>query len=153
MGQKKKFLLSFAFATSCQFLFLDEPTNGLDIPSKKQFRKLVAELITQRQTVIISNNQVHDVSKLLDSVIILEDGKIILNEKLTRLEECFKMTLSPNAKHASHTLYTQDVIGGTVSLEKNETGEPSNIDLELLFNAVLYNAETITNISKGENAK
>ena len=37
-GQLKKTYISFALACSTKYLFLDEPTNGLDIPSKSQFR-------------------------------------------------------------------------------------------------------------------
>lgn len=39
-GQKKKFLLSFGLASNTSLLILDEPTNGLDIPSKSQFRRM-----------------------------------------------------------------------------------------------------------------
>ena len=42
MGQKKKVLMSFAFATHTDLMLMDEPTNGLDIPGKSQFRRLVA---------------------------------------------------------------------------------------------------------------
>ena len=41
-GQKKKVLLAFAVASQCRLLILDEPTNGLDIPAKNQFRRLLA---------------------------------------------------------------------------------------------------------------
>ena len=41
MGQKKKVFMAFAFATNTRVLIMDEPTNGLDIPSKSQFRKIV----------------------------------------------------------------------------------------------------------------
>lgn len=153
LGQKKKFLLAFAFATHCQFLFLDEPTNGLDIPSKKQFRKLVAELMDQEQTIVISTHQVHDVSKLLDSVVILEEGKVIFHEELARIEECLTMKLYPNEENCIHSIYSQDTLGGIVSLEKNETGDCNGIDLELFFNAVLCNAEAVTNTLKEGNTK
>ena len=38
MGQKKKVFMSFALATNTSLLLMDEPTNGLDIPGKSQFR-------------------------------------------------------------------------------------------------------------------
>ena len=44
-GQKKKVLISFGLAANTSFLLLDEPTNGLDIMSKSQFRKVLAESI------------------------------------------------------------------------------------------------------------
>ena len=86
-GQKKKFLISFGLATQCQLLILDEPTNGLDIPSKSQFRKLVASAITDEKLFIISTHQVHDVENLIESVLILEEGNIIYNQRLNDHEE------------------------------------------------------------------
>ena len=153
LGQKKKFLLAFAFATNCQYLILDEPTNGLDIPSKKQFRKLVAELIEEKQTILISTHQVHDISNLLDCVVILEDGKIMLNEKLEKIEERLTMKIYRNEKNLTNSIYSQDIIGGMISLEKNETNQCNSIDLELLFNAMLYNSEAIVNVINNGGVK
>jgi ABC-2 type transport system ATP-binding protein len=148
LGQKKKFILAFAFATNCQYLFLDEPTNGLDIPSKKQFRKFVAQWIDQNRTIFISTHHIHDVSKLLDRIIILDEGKILLNEALEKLEECLIMKLYQSEKTSPNSLYSQEAIGGKVSLEKNETNQSNDIDLELLFNATLHNSEAIVNATK-----
>ena len=149
LGQKKKFLLAFAFATDCQYLLLDEPTNGLDIPSKKQFRKLVAELIDQKRTILISTHQVHDIAKLLDQVIIIEGGKIVLNESIERIEEKLTMKHYRNKNNLSNSIYSQDTVGGMISLEKNESNQFESIDLELLFNASLTNAEAIINTLNG----
>ena len=52
-GQQKKALIAFALATNTGLLVLDEPTNGLDIPSKAQFRKLVAGALGEERCVII----------------------------------------------------------------------------------------------------
>ena len=71
MGQKKKVFMSFALATCTKYLLMDEPTNGLDIPSKSQFRKVVAQSMTEDRTLIISTHQVHDVEQLLDHILIL----------------------------------------------------------------------------------
>ena len=46
-GQQKKFLLAFGLASGASFLVLDEPTNGLDIPAKGLFRRLVAEALSE----------------------------------------------------------------------------------------------------------
>ena len=47
MGQKKKVFMSFALAAGTKVLLMDEPTNGLDIPSKSQFRKVVAQYLSR----------------------------------------------------------------------------------------------------------
>src|SRR5918993_3353892 len=51
-GQKKKVLISFALATNTKILLMDEPTNGLDIISKSQFRKMLAESLDEERCII-----------------------------------------------------------------------------------------------------
>ena len=72
MGQKKKAFLAFALACNTSLLLLDEPTNGLDISSKRTFRKAVTASMTDDKTFIISTHQVHDVDAILDHVTIID---------------------------------------------------------------------------------
>ena len=94
IGQKKKIYMCIALATRTKLLVMDEPTNGLDIPSKSQFRKVVAQGMRDDQIVIISTHQVRDVETLLDHVTIIEQNAVLLNEKMNmekpvNLEELF----------------------------------------------------------------
>lgn len=99
MGQKKKIYMCIALATRAKLLLMDEPTNGLDIPSKSQFRKVVAQGMREDQMVIISTHQVRDVETLLDHVTIVEQNAVLLNKKLNveepiNLEEMFIKALN-----------------------------------------------------------
>ncbi|MBR6891850.1 MAG: ABC transporter ATP-binding protein [Bacteroidaceae bacterium] len=85
MGQKKKVYLSIALAARTHLLLMDEPTNGLDIPSKSQFRKVVAGSTDPDQIVIISTHQVRDVELLLDHVTMIEKNEVLLNTKMDQL--------------------------------------------------------------------
>jgi ABC-2 type transport system ATP-binding protein len=87
MGQKKKVYMSIALASNTRYLLMDEPTNGLDILSKSQFRKVVIEGMSEDKTIIISTHQVHDVELLLDHVCIIERNKVLLNEPLVEKDE------------------------------------------------------------------
>lgn len=87
MGQRKKVAIALALAVHTPLLLMDEPTNGLDIPSKAVFRKLVASFLEPHQTMIISTHQVRDLESLIDSVIILNDETIILNTSLENVKE------------------------------------------------------------------
>ena len=87
MGQKKKVYMSVAMASNTRHLLMDEPTNGLDILSKSQFRKAVIDSMTEERTVIVSTHQVHDVERLLDHVCIIERNKVLLNEPLVEKDE------------------------------------------------------------------
>ncbi len=99
MGQKKKVYMSVAIASGTRYLLMDEPTNGLDILSKSQFRKAIIDSMTDDRTVIVSTHQVHDVERLLDHVCIIDRNRVLLNEPLVEkdqaidLEELFIRTV------------------------------------------------------------
>ena len=82
MGQKKKFIVSFALATNVPLLFMDEPTNGMDIPSKSQFRKAIALGMNDERSIVISTHQVRDLESMIDRVLLLHDNAMILNESV-----------------------------------------------------------------------
>lgn len=87
MGQKKKVYMCIALATDTDYLLMDEPTNGLDILSKSQFRKVVIEGMREDKTIIISTHQVHDVERMLDHVCIIETNKVLLDAPLVEKDE------------------------------------------------------------------
>ncbi len=94
MGQKKKVYMCIALATRTRLLIMDEPTNGLDIPSKSQFRKVIAHGTREDQTIIISTHQVRDVEMMLDHITIIDNNRVLMNapinmEEPVNLEELF----------------------------------------------------------------
>jgi ABC-2 type transport system ATP-binding protein len=134
-GQKKKFLISFALSTKCRMLVLDEPTNGLDIPSKTIFRKIMAGSLDEDQLVIISTHQVRDVENLIDRVLMLENGKFIMQKDLYEISSKlhFATTTSPIGENI---LYQEMVPGGYKVITPQTNGNSSPVDIELLFNAI-----------------
>lgn len=94
MGQKKKIYMCIALAARTKLLVMDEPTNGLDIPSKSQFRKVVAKGMREDQIILISTHQVRDVEQLLDHVTIIDQNAVLVNQAIDMeepldLEEMF----------------------------------------------------------------
>lgn len=95
LGQQKKALISLSLACGTPYLFMDEPTNGMDIPSKAIFRRIMADAVASQiddnghchQTVIISTHQVDDLENLIDAVIILENDGVLLSTTLEHLED------------------------------------------------------------------
>lgn len=82
MGQKKKIYMCIALAARTKLLVMDEPTNGLDIPSKSQFRKVMAKGMRDDQTILISTHQVRDVEQLLDHVTIIDQNAVLVNQAI-----------------------------------------------------------------------
>jgi ABC-2 type transport system ATP-binding protein len=134
-GQKKKFLIAFALSTRCRLLILDEPTNGLDIPSKTVFRKILAGSLDENQLVIISTHQVKDVENLIDKIIILDNGKVIFQQTIAEISQkvCFVSGASDDINGA---IYSESVPGGYRMLKPKGTTE-TEVDIELLFNAII----------------
>ncbi len=133
-GQKKKFLIAFALSTRCRLLVLDEPTNGLDIPSKSLFRKILAGSLDEDQLVIISTHQVKDVENLIDKILILDDGKMIFHQTIAEISQkvCFVSGASTDMEGA---IYGEAVPGGYRMIVQKDHAE-TEVDIELLFNAV-----------------
>ncbi|MCD6120457.1 MAG: ABC transporter ATP-binding protein [Spirochaetales bacterium] len=144
-GQKKKFLIGFGLATRCSLIVFDEPTNGLDIPSKSQFRRLVSNSVQDNQTFIISTHQVRDLEHIIDPIIILDTGKVILNESMERISAELSMTIQRDEPEETNTLYSEKTLGGYAVIKKGPSGGEA-IDIEILFNTVISNREKVIEI-------
>jgi ABC-2 type transport system ATP-binding protein len=136
-GQQKKVLIAFGLATNTGLLVLDEPTNGLDIPSKVQFRKLVARALGEERCVIISTHQVRDLTSLIDTVLVLHERRIVLHETIDQLAEQLSFgTLPAGVPTPPDVLYAEPSVRGQQAIRPNHAGGGSKVDLELLFNAL-----------------
>ena len=142
-GQRKKVAITLALAAHTPLLLMDEPTNGLDIPSKATFRRLVASLIDDNQTVIISTHQVRDLESLIDTVLILDQRQILLNKTLNEIgEKLYFGPLLPEEK----ALYSEPTPQGTIGVTAREDKEETAVSLELLFNAAITYPKEIQRI-------
>ena len=143
-GQLKKFMIAFALAANTRLLVLDEPTNGLDIPSKAQFRKIVASALGEERCVIISTHQVRDLDALIDTVVVLHDRRIVLNHGLDDLAE--RLRFGPvRPDETAAPLYAEASVRGQQGIWPNPGGRPGRVDLELLFNAVVGSSPALAN--------
>ena len=142
-GQRKKVAITLALAAHTPLLLMDEPTNGLDIPSKATFRRLVASLIDDNQTVIISTHQVRDLESLIDTVLILDQRQILLNKTLNEIgEKLYFGPLLPEEK----ALYSEPTPQGTIGVTARDGKEETAVSLELLFNAAITYPKEIQRI-------
>lgn len=145
-GQKKKYIISFGLATRAKFIIMDEPTNGLDIPSKVQFRKIMASALTEDRCFVISTHQVRDLDNLIDAVIILDQNRIVLNNSIFEIAD--KIQFKKLQELTQDILYSETTMGGHYAILPNTDMADSKVDLELLFNGILNEREKITNLIK-----
>lgn len=136
-GQKKKVLISFGIATNVSVLLMDEPTNGLDIISKSQLKRIVAGAINEDKCILVSTHQVKDLENLIDEVIIINSTKILLKEALENVGKKLSFKISFDEGDLGDALYCEPVLLGNAIVSLNNTGYESGIDLELLYKATM----------------
>lgn len=146
MGQKKKAFMCFALAANTSLLVMDEPSNGLDIPSKSQFRKVIASGMTDDKSVVISTHQVRDIDSLLDHVVIIDGTHVLLNESVKDI--CGKLYFAEQGMNepTEAALYVQPSVQGNSVILPNVYNEETKLNLEVLFNAMLAEREKMQSI-------
>lgn len=143
-GQQKKSLIACALSLGTDYVLLDEPTNGLDIPSKADFRKLLSKRSNEETTIIISTHQVKDVENLIDPIIILSNDDVLLNASIQEITS--KLFFEYGGQKREDALYSEMLPGGFLNVLPNINHEDSAVNIEALFNAVLRNKQTVKDI-------
>lgn len=153
MGQKKKAFVSIALSSRPRLLLMDEPSNGLDIPSKSQFRKVIASGADERSTVIISTHQAHDIENLIDHICIIDNSRLLLDSSVETIGERLVLRVQPMGAPADGALFSQPVLGGYVVVYPAENAPEGcfPVDLETLFNAVHTAPQQFTHILRSHD--
>ena len=152
MGQKKKVFISFALAANTPVMLMDEPTNGLDIPGKSTFRKVISMAASDDRTIIISTHQVRDIDKLLDHIIVMFNHKLLLNESISEISRRLAFVESNDAELVEKALYCQSSVAGKSLVLPNDNDDDSEVNLETLFNLAIEKPEVITQLFNHKNA-
>ena len=133
LGNRKKFVIAYALACNTPLLLMDEPTNGLDIESKRQLRSILASLDMSNRAIIISTHQIADLEQMLSHILIIKDKQLIIS---TSLDNAAQRLSFGRVGEFAEPLF----VDGLRVIAPNN-GEYSNLDLEMLYLAVLESAE------------
>lgn len=147
-GQKKKVLIAFGLASNSSILLMDEPTNGLDIMSKSQFRKVMAGALNDDKCIVISTHQVKDLENLIDRVTIIDEGKILFDQTVDTISRKLSFHISFDSEEVKQALYAESSLRGAAIITTNTQQEESKLDLELLYKAIVLNGATVTSVFK-----
>ena len=137
LGQQKKAIIAVALSLGTKVLLMDEPSNGLDIPSKSLLRRLIAENASDDQLIVISTHQVKDLENLIDPIIIMDKDGVILNASIEEISS--RLTFGIEPEEDKGALYSQRDLRGYITVRHNEYGTETPVDLEALFNCALIN--------------
>ena len=150
MGQKKKVFMSFALATNTSLLLMDEPTNGLDIPGKSQFRKMIAMGINDERSIVVSTHQVRDIDRILDHIVIMDNSHVMLDASVADICSRFSFVESDDRSLLSSAIYALPTLQGNLMMLPNEDDADTPVNLELLFGAVLEHPERVAEMFHSE---
>lgn len=134
MGQRKKAFVAFALACNTAVILMDEPTNGLDIPGKSEFRRAVVSAASDTRTIIISTHQVRDLDRVLDHVMIIDNNGVVLDTSIASLQNRFRFLFTTDPADINGALWTQPAVGGyNVIRTRTEEDDETDVNLESLF--------------------
>lgn len=144
MGQRKKVFLSFAMACNTSILLFDEPTNGLDISAKRQFRVALSSVMDENKTIVISTHQVYDVEQILDHVVIADNNRILLNKSMCEVSERLRFNFTNDPRRAQEALYSLQVPAGfSIINYVEDPSQETEVNLESLFELTQHNPELV----------
>ncbi len=147
-GQQKKFIIAFALACNTGLLIMDEPTNGLDIPSKGLFRKLIASVTSKDKTFIISTHQVRDLDNMIDHVLVVKNGELLLNRDISEISKKIVFQVQREIPNESNTIHIEPSVGGYSVMCENLNNTDTEVNIEQLFNACITDPNKIRQIFK-----
>lgn len=145
-GQKKKAMIAFALSLNTRLLLLDEPGNGLDIPSKLCLRRLLAECSRPDRTVVLSTHQVREIDEIVDHLVVIDSGRLLLEGSLDDIAGCISFKVADSTM--PDALFSERTAAGTVSIIPNATDNRGTgrdkIDMEILFDACISGGKRMT---------
>jgi ABC-2 type transport system ATP-binding protein len=105
-GQKQRLALACALVGDPDFLFLDEPTTGLDPQARRQLWELIEEFKQSGRTILLTTHYMDEAERLCDRVAILDHGKVIALGSPRELiaSTCAEQMVEFTAGSASHAL-------------------------------------------------
>ena len=125
---------------------MDEPTNGLDIMSKSQFRRVIAGCLDEQKCIVISTHQVKDLESLIDRVTIIDEGRILFDQTVDHITRKLSFHISFDSDEVKQALYREPSLRGSAVITHNTQGDESKMDLELLYKAVVLNGNAIQSV-------
>ena len=148
MGQMKKVYLAFALACQPRLLLMDEPTNGLDIPGKAAMRRLLASVLPENTTVVISTHQVRDLEQMLERIIIMDNKRLLLDSTVSDIQRAMAFYSGASREDAAQALASVPSPAGfdiiVPNLDPDNTETPVN--LEMLFEFAMTSPDSLMNL-------
>ncbi|MCY4371698.1 MAG: ATP-binding cassette domain-containing protein [bacterium] len=76
-GMRRRLDLAGALVAESPVLFLDEPTTGLDLPSRQELWRIIRDLVKRGATLLLTTQYLEEADRLADDVLVIDHGKAI----------------------------------------------------------------------------
>ena len=136
-GQKRRAQLSLALATRTQLLLLDEPTTGLDIEGKEQFRRALVAGTEAGQTVLLATHLLEEISPVIDNLLILRNGRTDTHVDLMAARDYLSFNVVTQQPPYSDTGYHRRIPGGWLTIHADGRPSGAEFHLESLYLALV----------------
>jgi ABC-2 type transport system ATP-binding protein len=143
LGQKKKAVIAFALATHTPVLLMDEPTNGLDIQGRSQFKSIMCRREHADRIVIISTHQAHDLESLMSHVLFVDGGKVALSSNMETLQRALYLGVADDQSATIGSIYQEAIGHQWAYVTANKGNTLGAINLELLYKALSMNKKLV----------
>lgn len=114
VGMKQKLGIALALLNHPQFVILDEPMNGLDVEATILVRKIIRDYAASGTAFLISSHVLSELQKIMTSVLIINNGQIIMDSPMARFSAAnkdhimLKTTEMPKTKEIIHDWLVED---------------------------------------------
>jgi ABC-2 type transport system ATP-binding protein len=85
-GQKRQVQFAMAVVGRPQLLFLDEPTVGLDLPSREMMWAMLRELVREGASIVLTTHYLEEAESLADRVVVLAKGRVIASGTVREMQ-------------------------------------------------------------------
>jgi daunorubicin resistance ABC transporter ATP-binding subunit len=85
-GMRRRLDVAASLMPRPPVLFLDEPTTGLDLPSREELWDMIRELVEDGTTVLLTTQYLEEADRLANRIAVVDGGKVIANDSPERLK-------------------------------------------------------------------
>ncbi len=120
-GTARRAALLCAIAHRPELLLLDEPASGLDPAARREFLETSIQLLDETGcSILFSSHYMTDIERMADRIVMIHDGRVLIDRDLDELREGFSLALVPRADGVTRERLLE--VGGCIAVRERPDG-------------------------------
>ncbi|MFA4701450.1 ABC transporter ATP-binding protein [Pyrococcus kukulkanii] len=120
-GFRKRLSIAVTLLHNPRIIILDEPSTGLDVPSRRELWRIIRELKEEGKTIILATHYMEEAEVLSDRVAIMNEGRVIA---VGTVDELKKLAGQSSVLHIEGTIVGAEDLGSNVLVKENYVRVP-----------------------------